>query len=140
MKIKFEEWFQKRAKHNSHISTTWNFEGKQQQKLISIDFLEMLSSKSFLFSIVCVYLTAEFTGVQCKANMKQLLKEMRAKQGNIGFSFQNCGPSSDSFLVKKLSVLPDPLQLSGSINASGMVSIAKTINGPLSVLSNDNKI
>ena len=92
-------------------------------------FLEMLSSKSFAFFILCLFFITEDNEVQCKFNLKNILNNVETKSE----SFENCGPSTDVLQIKTLSILPDPLNLQGNITLSAGITLAKNVTGPLTV-------
>ena len=63
----------------------------------------------------------------------QALAVMPVEKSLKTFSFTNCGPSTDPFIVSLLSVQPDPIKLPGKINVDAIVQISQNITEPLTV-------
>lgn len=53
------------------------------------------------------------------------------------FSFKPCGSKTDPFLIKSMSLSPDPLKLPGPVSFSGDFDVKQNITGPLSVTRSD---
>ena len=89
-----------------------------------------------LFVLVLIYASQ----VYCKFNIKKLFHHDAAEHKNepvtpkkLKFSYENCGPASDIFIVDSLMVTPDPIKLPGNINLNGEVNIKSNITAPLQV-------
>jgi hypothetical protein len=96
------------------------------------------------FNINIILFVVALSQVSCKFNIKNLFHKYHDENANantntkmtphkLTFSFQNCGPSSDIFIVDSLMVTPDPIKLPGNLNLNGEVNIKSNITGPLQV-------
>ena len=63
----------------------------------------------------------------------QINQLINCDETNIKFSFQNCGPATDPFIVQALSVAPDPIHFPGNVTVTAAVSLAKDITSPVQV-------
>ena len=57
-----------------------------------------------------------------------------SNSSSLEFSYTNCGPNDDPVKIKRLSLMPNPLQIPGNVTASADVSVDENITGPLTVI------
>jgi hypothetical protein len=94
------------------------------------------------FLLAGIFLSANLT--ECKFNLMTMLDKFESsehKHDNIlapKFSWNNCGPSTDSFIVNSLTIQPDPLTLPGTLSFSGNVDVRTNLTEPITVGKNSN--
>lgn len=86
---------------------------------------------------ICVLLCilAQTRPADCKYNLMKIVDFYERKHEAPKFSWDNCGPSTDTFRITSLSVQPDPLPLPGVITINIAASLQVNITGPLTVNS-----
>jgi ganglioside GM2 activator len=81
-------------------------------------------------------LVIQLNFINCKFNLIKVLEKFNPKSKlnqNTKFSYQNCGPDSDSILINSLDIQPSPIQLPGVVTVSASATLKADITGPLSV-------
>lgn len=81
------------------------------------------------FLVLMILLAISTSQTSCKSNENKPLKKYR----ELKFSYQNCGPDNDPFIINSLDIKPDPIQLPGNLTISGDISFKANITAPLQV-------